>query len=233
MTQREIADVLGVDHRTVGNDLRAGEDSPADQGDVIETGEDSPPEQEPPTPEEIAERQAERERRDAIARQVKPRPPATPAPQPHRATSTADVRPRLRASPRTSPPSPHTPPGTHTPSTTAPPAPIAPGGPSATPTKATTRDRGTVHWRTVATCRRSLHLHTPSRHGHTAPEPTTPPPPPRSPRTDATRPRATFPQPTPTAHTTLTHEPRRQWGFGVRSIYTSGGCRHTGGTPRA
>jgi hypothetical protein len=75
MTQREAADVLGVDHRTIGHDLRRGEDSPPSIADLHSDGDDggnAPPEPEPPpSPEEIEDpprrlgrRELMRERQD-------------------------------------------------------------------------------------------------------------------------------------------------------------------------
>lgn len=57
LSQRQAADVLGVDHRTVGNDVRAGEDSPPVPASEAGIGEDSPP---PPRPDPV---EAEREKR--------------------------------------------------------------------------------------------------------------------------------------------------------------------------
>jgi transcriptional regulator with XRE-family HTH domain len=52
MTQRQIGDVLGVDHATVNRDLRPGADAPPEPSPAIQSvpasGADAPPEVEPP-----------------------------------------------------------------------------------------------------------------------------------------------------------------------------------------
>jgi hypothetical protein len=66
MSQREIGDTLGVDHRTVGNDLKTGENSPVDAETPSlqpELGENSPPE----TPNSLPDPEMDEDTADLLA----------------------------------------------------------------------------------------------------------------------------------------------------------------------